>query len=138
MSGKTRYRPTEAELAILGVLWRLGPSSVREVRDALGADRDVGYTTVLKTLQIMGAKGLVERDASMRSHRFWAAQSKEDTRQRLVQDLVERAFSGDAEELIAQTVLAFAGSPVEFDAIRRRIDELEGSCAAKLEQVSAG
>src|SRR3954463_8845146 len=94
--------PTEAELAILRVLWDLGPSTVREVHDAMGAERDVGYTTVLKILQIMHEKGLVTRDASAPAHIYKGALPRGRTQKRLVSVLLDRAFDGSPATLVLQ------------------------------------
>ena len=97
--------PTDAELAILTVLWRRGPSTVRDVFESLRDDAGTGYTTVLKLLQIMMAKGLVKRDESQRSHVYRAAASEEQTQKRLVGDLLDRAFGGSAQALVMRAVV---------------------------------
>jgi len=84
-------RPTDAELAILRVLWRRGPSTVRQVHEALSQDRETGYTTVLKLMQIMTEKGLVERDETERTHVYRTRLTQEQTQQQLVNDLLEKA-----------------------------------------------
>jgi predicted transcriptional regulator len=117
--------PTEAELAILRVLWDLGPSTVREVHDAMGAERDVGYTTILKILQIMHEKQLVTRDDSARSHVYRAALPRERTQKRLVNDLVDRAFDGSPASLVLQALSSRRASPEELERIRALLDELE-------------
>lgn len=96
-------RPTEAELAILNVLWDLGPSTVRSVHQAMEA-HNTGYTTVLKLLQIMYRKGLVRRDDSQRAHVYEPAISKDETQQQLTRDLVQRAFDGSASQLVLQAL----------------------------------
>src|SRR5262245_4249029 len=93
------HRPTDAELEILQVLWRLGSSTVRQVYDVLAEKRELAYTTVLKMLQIMHEKGLVVRDETDRSHTYAAARPQADVQKALVSDLVERAFGGSAEKL---------------------------------------
>jgi predicted transcriptional regulator len=115
--------PTPAELAILRVLWRQGPSTVRAVHDALVDDRRVGYTTVLKLLQIMTDKGLVTRDARARSHVYAAAVSEQATQRRLVGDLVDRAFAGSALGLVMQALAARPASAEELRQIRALIDQ---------------
>ncbi len=117
-------RPTDAELAILRVLWREGPSTVRAVQEA--SEGGQGYTTVLKLLQIMAAKGLVDRDESRRSHVYRARRPEGETQGRLVDDLMERAFGGSASRLVMQALASKRATPAELDAIRRRIDELAG------------
>jgi BlaI family transcriptional regulator, penicillinase repressor len=119
-------RLTDAELGILRVLWRRGPSTVRQVCETLGQERDVGYTTVLKLMQIMTEKGLVERDESERTHVYQARLTQEQTQQQLVGDLLEKAFSGSASQLVMQALAARPASADELARIRRLLDELEG------------
>src|SRR4029079_17118089 len=92
----TSPRPTDAELAILGVLWSRGPSTVRQVQDVLNEQRPTGYTTVLKLLQIMTEKHLVARDESDRTHVYQARGTQTETQRQLLDDLLERAFGGGA------------------------------------------
>jgi BlaI family transcriptional regulator, penicillinase repressor len=120
-----RLRPTDAELAILRVLWRLGPSTVRQVQEALMRLQPTGYTTALKQLQIMAAKGLVDRDESQRSHVYRARLGEDVTQKQLVRDLMERAFGGSAQRLVMQALASKRATSNELDAIRRLIDELE-------------
>jgi BlaI family transcriptional regulator, penicillinase repressor len=117
--------PTDAELGILQVLWRRGPSTVREVLGDLGRERPVGYTTVLKLLQIMHEKGLVERDESERSHRYRAAVAEQATQRRLVGDLIDRGFEGSAGRLVLRALSARRATREELSEIRRLLDELE-------------
>jgi BlaI family transcriptional regulator, penicillinase repressor len=119
-------RPTDAELAILRVLWSRGPSTVRHVHEALSRDRETGYTTVLKLMQIMTEKGLVERDESERTHVYQARFTQEATQQRLVSDLLDKAFGGSASQLVMQALAAKPASADELAQIRRLLDELEG------------
>jgi predicted transcriptional regulator len=115
-----RRRPTDAELAILRVLWTRGPSTVREVAAALG--RHESYTTVLKLLQIMGEKGLVDRDESARTHVYAAARSEAHTQKQLVADLLARAFDGSASKLVLHALSAGTASAEELAEIRKLID----------------
>lgn len=121
-------KPTEAELGILNVLWERGPSTVRDVHEALYRDEGAGYTTALKLLQIMHGKGLVLRDDSERAHVFRAAVSKERTQKRFVVDMVQRVFDGSPSQLVLQ---ALGGRPKatreELDEIRALLDKLEGT-----------
>lgn len=119
-------RPTDAELGILRVLWRRGPSTVRQVCETLGQEREIGYTTVLKLMQIMTEKGLVERDESERTHVYQARLTQEQTQQQLVGDLLEKAFGGSASQLVMQALAAKPASADELARIRRLLDELEG------------
>ena len=125
MARRTSPRPTDAELEILSVLWERGPGTVREIQAALRPLRDSGYTTVLKLLQIMVEKGLVERDASTRAHCYRPAQAKESVQRRLVGDLLQRAFGGSAQDLMMRALASKSVSPDELARIRERIEELE-------------
>ena len=116
--------PTNAELAILTVLWRRGPSTVRDVHGALC--EPVGYTTILKLLQIMTDKGLVTRDESARTHVYRATLSETTTQGELVSDLIDRAFGGSPVALIVQALSATPASSEEIDEIRRLLDERKG------------
>ena len=118
-------RPTDAELEILKVLWRRGPSTVREVFDALSGTRGTGYTTVLKLMQIMAEKGLVTRDESARAHRYEAALEEKETQKRLVGDLVRKAFDGSARNLVLHALSSERASAEELSEIRQMLDELE-------------
>ena len=128
MSRRKAIRPTNGELAILSILWRLGPSTVREVHDALreGRSEPVGYTTVLKLLQIMSEKGLATRDARTRTHVYAAAAPEATTRGHLVSDLVDRAFGGSSLALVLQALSTTPASPAELAQIRRLLDERKG------------
>lgn len=118
-------QPTNAELAILRVLWERGPSTVRDVHEALPRGDDIGYTTVLKMLQIMVDKGQVKRREEGRGHVYRAAQSQEVTQQKLVTDLMERAFGGSAAGLVMQALSAKPASEAELERIRELIDEAQ-------------
>ncbi len=119
-------RPTDAELSILRVLWDRGPSTVRQVFEVLSAERDLGYTTVLKMLQIMDEKGLVRRDDSERTHVFSARQTQAETQRHLVGDLLDKAFGGSATSLVMQALATRRTSREELEEIRRLIDQAEG------------
>src|SRR3954467_9954300 len=112
-------RPTDAELAILRILWERGPSTVRQVHDILGRERQAGYTTSLKLLQIMTEKGLVERDERDRTHIYRARASEEQTQRQLIRDLVDRAFGGSSSKLALQALAARRASADELRDIRR-------------------
>jgi predicted transcriptional regulator len=128
MSAKDRLpRPTPGELEILRVLWQRGPSSVRDVHDALTTSRPTGYTTVLKLLQIMADKGLVTRDVSRRTHVYEAALAQDQTQRQLLDDLLVRAFDGSASQLVMQALAGGRASTEEIASIRRMLDDLERS-----------
>ena len=118
-------RPTESELEILRVLWNRGPSTVREVYDALKENKGVGYTTILKFMQIMAEKGLVRRNEEQRAHLYEAMVPRESTQQQLVDDLLERAFGGSALQLVMQALSSKRATADEIDQIRRLLDEHE-------------
>jgi predicted transcriptional regulator len=128
MPARQTVRPTNAELAILAVLWRRGPSTVREVHDALreGREQAVGYTTILKLLQIMTEKKLVKRDVRSRTHVYAAAVTEATTRSHLLSDLVDRAFGGSSLALVLQALSTARATPAELEQIRRLIDERKG------------
>ena len=117
-------RPTDAELAILRVLWQRGPSTVRQVQDELNRTQPTGYTTVLKFLQIMTEKGLVDRDQSQRMHIYRTRIAEDKTQRQLVRDLLDRAFGGSAQKLIMQALSAKKASPKELAEIRALLDEI--------------
>lgn len=119
-------RPTDAELAVLNVLWDRGPSTVRQIHEVLSGGRDLGYTTVLKSLQVMTEKGLVLRDESERSHVYAATQTATQTQRSLLGDLMERAFGGSAAQLVIQALHAKRASKQELAEIRRLLEQAEG------------
>ena len=119
-------KPTDAELAILRVLWQRGPSTVREVWEQLSPTQHTGYTTVLKIMQIMSEKGLLTRDESDRSHVYRVARSEEQTQRQVVGHLLDRLFSGSALKLVMQALAAKKTTPAELAEIRRLLDDLEG------------
>lgn len=120
-------RPTDAELGILNVLWERGPSTVRDVHEALYRDEGAGYTTALKLMQIMHAKGLVLRDDSERAHVFRAAVSRERTQKRFVAEMVQRVFNGSPSQLVLQALGGRAkATREELDEIRALLDRIEG------------
>lgn len=115
-------QPSAAELEILQVLWRRGASTVRDVWEEL-KNRGVGYTTVLKQLQVMSQKGLVERDEASRAHLYRAAVAQEDAQRRLVADFLDRVFVGNAEQMVLRALEVKEASPKELEAIRAYLEE---------------
>ena len=115
--------PTDAEIAILAVLWRQGASTVREVHDALG--KDSGYTSTLKLLQLMFDKGLVVRNERYRSHLYEARAPKEQTQRQIAGDLLTRAFDGSAKSLVLGVLAAQPASGEDLAEIRNLLDALE-------------
>jgi BlaI family penicillinase repressor len=117
--------PTESELAILRVLWDREPCSVREVHEAIAATKPVGYTTVLKTLQIMFDKGLVKRDERQKAHLYRSALPAPRMQKQLVDDLVERAFGGAADQLVMHALSGRKATPEEIEKLRSLLATLE-------------
>jgi len=118
-------RPTEAELAILNVLWTRGPLTVRAIQAVFNETKPTGYTTVLKLLQIMTDKRLVERDETVRPQIYRARQSQEQTQQRLIGDLLHRAFGGSVKALVLQALAAKKSTPKELEAVEKLLDRFE-------------
>ena len=118
-------KPTSSELEILRVLWARGPSTVREVHEALSEKKDLGYTTVLKLLQIMTAKGTVRRDEGQRAHVYDACQPATETKRQLVGDVLQRVFEGSASELMIHALEGRRTSRKELEELRRLLDEYE-------------
>jgi predicted transcriptional regulator len=126
--GKKRIpRPTDVELQILRVFWKRGPSTVREVHNSLKEDRDTGYSTTLKMMQVMHAKELLVRDESTRPQRYRPALSQRKTQLQLFDDLVQRAFGGAASRLLVQALSAKRVSSDELAEIKQLIQQLEGN-----------
>jgi predicted transcriptional regulator len=124
-------RPTDAQLAILNVLWDTGPATVRQVHEGLPAEVRRGYTTTLKLMQIMTEKGLVERDESSRSHVYSAASGEREMKDRLVEDLVLKAFGGSGARLAMRALSHQQASPEELAEIRRLLDRIEDQGGAQ-------
>ena len=130
MSKQELPRPTDAELAILRVLWERGASTVRQVHDVLSRERPTAYTTALKLLQIMTEKGLVRRDETDRTHVYHARLTEEQTQRQLVRDLLDRAFAGSASKLVIQALAAKRASVEELGEIRRLLQSVESRSGA--------
>ncbi|WP_165074725.1 BlaI/MecI/CopY family transcriptional regulator [Paludisphaera rhizosphaerae] len=119
-------RPTDGELAILRVMWARGPSTVREVHEALAGRRETGYTTTLKLMQIMAEKGILLRDSSQRTHVYFPRESAEVVERGLVRDLIDRAFDGAAGRLVLRALGSKKVTKEEAARIRELLDEIEG------------
>jgi BlaI family penicillinase repressor len=119
-------KPTPGELEILAVLWNFGPCSVREIQRTLNAIKPTGYTTVLKLIQIMMEKGLVQRDEQQRPQIYRARYRREHTQRQLLHDLVQRAFGGSVKALVLQAVTGRRSSPEELEQIEKLLDRMEG------------
>ena len=126
MPRKRLSRPTDVELAILRVLWDRGPSSVRDVHVELSGDRDTGYSTTLKMMQVMLDKGLLKRDESRRPQLYAPAVPEEQTQKQIVDDIVQKAFGGSARKLVMRAVQSENVTSEELAEIRKLLKELEG------------
>jgi len=118
-------KPTSSELEILRVLWSRGPSTVREVHDILSEKRAMGYTSVLKFLQIMTEKGLVRRNETQRAHVYQACLPAEQTKRQLAGDVLQRVFEGSASQLMMHALAGRRASQEEISELRRLLDEYE-------------
>src|SRR3984885_9951136 len=118
-------KPTASELEILQVLWTRGPSTVRDVHDSLKEQKTLGYTTVLKLLQIMTAKGLVRRNETERAHVYVAGVPAAQTKRQLAGDMLQRVFEGSASDLMMHALAGKRTSREEIDELRRLLDEYE-------------
>ena len=125
MTKTTTPRPTDAELAILRVLWTRGASTVRQVHDSLVRERPTAYTTALKMLQIMTEKGLVRRDERERTHVYHARLTEDQTQRHMVRVLLDRAFGGSAAKMVMQALSAKRASAEEMTEIRKMINQRE-------------
>jgi BlaI family penicillinase repressor len=119
-------RPTTLELTILRVLWDAGPRSVRGIQTILNESRPTGYTTVLKMLQIMTEKGLVERDETVRPQIYRARHSQDHTQKHLVRDLIQRAYGGSVKAMVMHALGTRKASPKDLEAIEKLLDRFEG------------
>ena len=125
MSHRALPKPTASELEILRVLWERGPSTVRKVYEELSAKKPVGYTTVLKLLQIMTSKGTVRRNEDQRAHVYEACLPAEKTKRQLAADVLQRVFEGSASELMMHALEGRKTSRKELEELRRILDEQE-------------
>jgi len=119
------YKPTASELEILHVLWTRGASTVREVQTVLSEKREVGYTTVLKLLQIMTEKELVVRNEDQRAHVYEARQPADRTKRQIASDMLQRVFEGSASEMMMHALSGRVTSQKELDELRQLLDEFE-------------
>lgn len=125
MATNNTVKPTESELEILQILWEKGDSTVREVHDILTQNKEAGYTTTLKLMQIMHEKGIVKRDTSSKTHIYSALASQQKTQQHLVSRLIENAFNGSAARMVMQALGNHKSSKEEIEAIKKYLDELD-------------
>jgi BlaI family transcriptional regulator, penicillinase repressor len=125
MATSTHRKPTSSELEILHVLWEHGPSTVREVHQTLTEKRPIGYTSVLKLMQIMTAKGTLRRNEEQRAHVYEAEQPAEKTKRDLAQDVLQRVFDGSASELMMHALSGRKANKEEIEEMRRLLNEHE-------------
>ena len=117
-------KPTESEMEILQILWDKGSCTVREVHEILEKNKDAGYTTTLKLMQIMHEKGLVDRDTSAKTHIYKALVSQQKTEQHLLRKMIDNVFNGSASRMVMQALGSHQASPDEIESIKRYLDEL--------------
>jgi predicted transcriptional regulator len=122
---KSPQKPTASELEILRVLWARGPSTVREVHESLSEKKDLGYTTVLKLLQIMTAKGTVRRNETQRAHVYESCLPAEQTKRQIAGDMLQRVFEGSASQLMMHALAGRKASPKEIEELRSMLDDYE-------------
>ena len=125
MKQDSKSNPTRSELAILQILWSRGPSTVREIHEVLAKEKDVGYTSALKLLQIMTAKGIVKRTEEARAHIYSANQPAEKTKQLFASDVLQRVFRGSASQLMQHALAGRRANKKEIEEMRRMLDEYE-------------
>ena len=125
MATHTAAKPTASELEILQVLWERGPSTVREVHEVLSEKRPIGYTSVLKLMQIMTTKGTVKRNEQQRAHVYEAVQPAEKTKRQLALDVLQRVFNGSASDMMMHALAGRKASKQEIEEMRRLLSEYE-------------
>ena len=125
MKQDPKIQPTPSELTILQILWARGPSTVREIHEILSQEKEVGYTSALKLLQIMTTKGIVTRTEDARAHVYSAGHAAEKTKQQFATDMLQRVFRGSASQLMQHALAGRRASKQEIDELRRLLDEHE-------------
>lgn len=120
-----QIKPTESELEILQVLWEKGPSTVREINEVLAMEKEVGYTTTLKLMQIMHEKGLLSRDTSARTHIYEAVATREKTQKQLLDKMISTLFKGSPASLVMQALGNHRSTREEIEEIKKYLAELE-------------
>ena len=123
---KALPKPTDSELELLRVLWKLGPATVRQVHESQDPAKTSGYTTTLKLMQIMAEKGLVQRDESAKAHLYSATLTEQHARKRMVGELVDRLFAGSTTQLVLHALANRKSSPKELEEIRELLGKFEG------------
>ncbi|QQL49237.1 BlaI/MecI/CopY family transcriptional regulator [Mucilaginibacter ginkgonis] len=122
---KSDIKPTESELEILNILWEKGEATVREVHEELTKTKESGYTTTLKLMQIMHEKNLLERNASVKTHVYWALVSRKDAQKTALDKIINTVFTGSTADLVIQALGQHRASADELDAIRKYLDQFE-------------
>lgn len=125
MSKSFKSQPTASELAVLQLLWDRGPLSVREIHEALSEEKEVVYTTVLKTMQVMLDRGFLERESQGRKHIYSAAIAKESTQNQLLDTFLNRTFGGSAKQLVMRALGNYQASKADIEELKAMIDKLE-------------
>jgi BlaI family transcriptional regulator, penicillinase repressor len=125
MEEKKKYQPTESELDILQVLWQKGSATVREIHDVLEKQRDIGYTTTLKTMQIMTEKQLLDRDTTTRTHVYSPRISQENTQKQFLSKMKNDLFNGSASRMVIGALNHGSLSTQEIDEIREYLKQFE-------------
>ncbi len=125
MSKSKSSQPTASELAVLQLLWNRGPLSVKEIHEALSAEKEVVYTTVLKTMQVMLDRGFLERESVGRKHIYSAAIAQEATQNQLLDTFLQRTFGGSAKQLVLRALGNYQTSKSELEELKAMIDKLE-------------
>ncbi len=118
------HKPTESELEILQILWRKGDCTVREVHEILEKNKDAGYTTTLKLMQIMHEKGLLSRDTSSKTHIYRSLVNEQKTQEQMLNKMIDGVFNGSAARLVMQALGNHEASKDEIDSIKKYLDEL--------------
>lgn len=124
MKADTPFKPTESELEILQILWEKGDCTVRDVHEILEVNKDAGYTTTLKLMQIMHEKGLVSRDTSSRTHIYRSLVNQQKTQQHLVNKMIDNVFNGSATRLVMQALGNHKASKEEINSIKAYLEEI--------------
>ena len=127
MAKKRTNQPTEVELQILRILWKLGPSPVREVHARLNAEKGTNYSTTVKMLSVMLEKRLVKRDEKVSPHIYRPVQSREKTGKQMLSDLIEKVYDGASMSLVLQALASSNPTKQELEEVRELLDELEGT-----------
>ncbi len=118
-------KPTDSELEILNILWEKGPSTVRDVHEVLEKNKDAGYTTTLKLMQIMHDKTLLKRDATNKSHVYTANVSQEKTQGQILKRMIDNVFNGSASQLVMQALGHHKTNSKELEEIKKYLEEME-------------